>query len=114
MKLLTILTAVIFSLAILAPFRAYTCGDVAGASAWVTSSTSTAFSSINTNNAKSGGYSLSCTGNPSRSLSFTGSTYDSLNIFLNYRAAVSSSASVSGSCHGGGGFQNYDSASAGP
>lgn len=29
MKLLTTLTAVIFSLAILAPFRAYTCGGVA-------------------------------------------------------------------------------------
>ena len=114
MKLLTILTATVFSLAVIAPFPTDACSGTAGASAWVTSNTSTAFSSINANNAKSGGYSLSCTGNSSRSLSFTGSTYDSLNIFLNYRAAVSASASVGGSCHGGGGFQDYDSASAGP
>jgi hypothetical protein len=83
MKFLKTLTAVIVSVAILTSFPAYTCGGVAGASAWVTSSTSTAFSSINANNAKHGGYSLSCTGNTSRSLSFTGSTYDSLNIYYN-------------------------------
>ncbi len=64
MKFLTILTTVISSIVILVPFPAYTCGGVAGASAWVTSSTSTAFSNINANNAKRGGYSLSCTGNP--------------------------------------------------
>ncbi|MCY3722783.1 MAG: hypothetical protein OXG97_11235 [Candidatus Poribacteria bacterium] len=58
MKLLTILTATVFSLAVIAPFPTDACSGTAGASAWVTSNTSTAFSSINANNAKSGGYSL--------------------------------------------------------
>jgi len=66
MKLLTILTATVFSLAVIAPFPTDACSGTAGASAWVTSNTSTAFSSINANNAKSGGYSLSCTGNSSK------------------------------------------------
>ncbi len=46
MKLLTILTAVISSVAIIAVSTAYACGGYANANAWVTANSATAYASI--------------------------------------------------------------------
>lgn len=106
MKLLTILTAIVFSVAVIAPFPAYACS--VSASAYATAGNNAyAASSVSANGVGHGGYSLTCTGQPSKSASFNGGTSDSLSSYFSHRAAVSASASIGGSCPGGG-VQDYD------
>lgn len=114
MKLLTILMATVFIFTIIAPFPGNACGCWAHASAWVRKDSATALSQIGAYGIKLGGYYLTCTGNTPRGMRFVGSTYDSLDIFLDHRAKVEASASVGGGCPGGGGVQDYDVATAGP
>lgn len=114
MKRLTILTLTVFSVAIIVFSTAYACGGTANASAWVHANSAGASAYISAYGVKRGGYALTCTGNPSRAMAFTGSTSASLSSYFSQRVAVSASASVGGSCRGGGGFQKYDSDSAGP
>lgn len=111
MKLLTILIAVIFSVVIIAFSTAYACS--VSASAYATAGNNAyASSSVSANGTRRGGYSLTCTGQSSKSASFSGGTSDSLSSYFSHRAAVSASASIGGSCPGGGGVQDYDYAQA--
>ena len=114
MKLLTMLMAAVFTVAVIAPFSTYACSASAVATAWITSNSTYASSIIAAQDIKRGGYYLTCTGNPDKAMSFRGATSDSLSKYYEYRTDVSASGSVGGSCHEGGGVQDYDCASAGP
>lgn len=113
MKLLTILIATVFIVAVIAPLPSNACLCDASSSAWVGRNRASAFSTISAYGIKLGGYYLTCTGNKPVSMRFIGSTWDSLDIFLNHRAKVSTSGSVGGGCRVNG-CQDYDAATAGP
>ncbi|MDE0686112.1 MAG: hypothetical protein OXI63_24565 [Candidatus Poribacteria bacterium] len=73
-----------------------------------------AYADVAANGIKRGGYSLTCTGRQPRSLSFNGATSDSLSNYFNVHIQVTASGSIGGGCPGGGGVQDFDTATAGP
>ena len=73
-----------------------------------------AYAGISATGIKRGGYALTCTGRQNRALAFNGATSDSLSQYFSMRIQVMATASVGGGCPGGGGVQDFDTATAGP
>ena len=112
MKLLTTLIVTVFIVAVIVPLPSNACGCYAFSAAWVGRDSANAFSYISAYGIELGGYYLTCTGNKPVAMRFIGSTWDSLDIFLDHRAKVSTSGSVGGGCRVNG-CQDYDAATAG-
>ena len=107
MKLLTMLMAAVFTVAVIAPFPTYACSVSAYAST-AAGNNAYAYASISANGLNRGGYYLTCTGHSPKSMAFNGGASDSLSSYFSQRAQTSASGSVGGSCPGGGGVQDYD------
>lgn len=114
MKLLTILTMAVFLVAVIVFSTAYACWCSADAYATVGNNNAYASASVNATGIKRGGYSLTCTGRQGRALAFNGATSDSLSKYFSVRIQVTATASIGGGCPGGGGVQDFDTATAGP
>ena len=114
MKLLTILTVAVFFVAVIALSTAYACWVDASAYASVGNNSAYALASVYASGIKRGGYSLTCTGRQPRALAFNGRTSDSLSKYFTMRRQVTATGSIGGGCHGGGGVQDFDTATAGP
>ncbi len=113
MRLLTILTISAFILTACV-FTAYACWVNAFATASVGNNNAYCRASINASRVKRGGYYITCTGRKPRAMAFHGKTNDSLTKYFTVRIKVTAMASIGGSCHRGGGVQDYDFATAGP
>ncbi len=114
MKLLTILTVAVFLVAVTVISTAYGCWCDASAHATVGNNSAYASAYVSATGIKRGGYYLTCTGRPTRSLAFNGATNDSLSNYFTVRRQVTASGSIGGGCPGGGGVQDFDRATAGP
>lgn len=114
MKLLTTLTATVFFLGVSVLPMAYACWVSAYATARVGNNNAYAYASVSATGIKRGGYALTCTGRQPRALAFNGATSDSLSNYFSMRIQVTATASIGGTCPGGGGVQDFDTATAGP
>lgn len=114
MKLLTLLTMAVFFVALIALSTAYACWCSASAYATVGNNSAYASASVTATGIQRGGYALTCTGRKGRALAFNGATSDSLSKYFSVRRQVTATGSIGGGCPGGGGVQDFDTATAGP